>query len=261
MNKAVAFAGGMGVGAGMMYFLDPDRGRRRRALIKDKAVSTVRDLDDDIRTAARNLKNRATGIVAEARSLVSREQIPDRILQARVESKLGRLSSHPHAISVTADDGEITLNGAALSDEVERVVRGISGMRGVVHVRNRLEVHTRSESIPQLQGGRRRRIRSRDCFRIRCRILCRIRCKCRLRRPHPRRRIRTSRGLRPAFYSSSRPSSLLLAWSLLTVSFLCSSISACPTSWRCRCSWEQRSSSSDVERGQPIGARLSWAWR
>ena len=156
MNKAVAFAGGMGVGAGMMYFLDPDRGRRRRALIKDKAVSTVRDLDDDIRTAARNLKNRATGIVAEARSLVSREQIPDRILQARVESKLGRLSSHPHAISVTADDGEITLNGAALSDEVERVVRGISGMRGVVHVRNRLEVHTRSESIPQLQGGRRR---------------------------------------------------------------------------------------------------------
>lgn len=156
MNKTIAFASGMGVGAGMMYFLDPDRGRRRRALVKDKAVSTVRDLDDDIRTAARDVKNRATGIVAEARSLFSREEIPDRILQARVESKLGRLSSHPHAISVTADDGEITLDGAVLSDEVEDVVRGVSGMRGVVHVRNRLEVHTKSESIPTLQGGRRR---------------------------------------------------------------------------------------------------------
>jgi len=64
MNKAIAFASGMGVGGGLMYFLDPDRGSRRRALVKDKTVSTVHDVKDAIGGAACDVKNRATGIAA-----------------------------------------------------------------------------------------------------------------------------------------------------------------------------------------------------
>lgn len=156
MNKAVAFTSGIGLGSGLMYFFDPDRGRRRRALVRDKTTGVVRDTSDVIRKASLDIKNRAKGIVAEARSLVTRQEIPDDILQARVQTKLGRLVSHPHAVEVTADDGEITLRGAVLASEVEQLVRGISSMRGVVGVRNRLEVHQRAEDVPALQGGRRR---------------------------------------------------------------------------------------------------------
>ncbi len=38
-GKTIALLSGIGVGAALMYVLDPDRGRRRRALARDKAVS------------------------------------------------------------------------------------------------------------------------------------------------------------------------------------------------------------------------------
>ena len=38
MNKAAMILTGMGVGAGLMYILDPDRGRRRRTHARDRAA-------------------------------------------------------------------------------------------------------------------------------------------------------------------------------------------------------------------------------
>jgi hypothetical protein len=37
----LTFIGGMGVGASLMYMLDPDRGSRRRALVRDKIISAA----------------------------------------------------------------------------------------------------------------------------------------------------------------------------------------------------------------------------
>lgn len=36
----------LGLGAGMMYFFDPEQGNRRRALVRDKANSLVNNVDD-----------------------------------------------------------------------------------------------------------------------------------------------------------------------------------------------------------------------
>ena len=36
MNNKTAIVGAVGIGAALMYFLDPDRGKRRRALVRDK---------------------------------------------------------------------------------------------------------------------------------------------------------------------------------------------------------------------------------
>ena len=41
-KPAAALLGGIGIGAALMYLLDPDRGRRRRALVRDKAVHFAR---------------------------------------------------------------------------------------------------------------------------------------------------------------------------------------------------------------------------
>jgi hypothetical protein len=59
---------GMAAGAALMYFLDPDRGRRRRALLRDQAVGLSNDLGDAATGTARDLRNRAQGLVAEAGS-------------------------------------------------------------------------------------------------------------------------------------------------------------------------------------------------
>jgi len=58
MKKATAILGAFGVGTGMMYFLDPDRGRRRRRLVRDKSLSAVKHIDDAIAKTSCDLSNR-----------------------------------------------------------------------------------------------------------------------------------------------------------------------------------------------------------
>jgi len=93
---------GAGVGAGCMYLVDPDRGRSRRALLRDKTRAAYREVRTSVETAQADLANRARGLVANAKSFVQHEAVDDDQLTARVRAKVGRLVSHPHAIAVTA---------------------------------------------------------------------------------------------------------------------------------------------------------------
>jgi uncharacterized membrane protein len=65
MEKTLAFFGGLGLGAGLMYLFDPDRGRRRRALVRDQGVHAAHEAQDALRTAGRDVRNRARGLAAE----------------------------------------------------------------------------------------------------------------------------------------------------------------------------------------------------
>ena len=58
--------GGVALGAGLMYILDPDRGRSRRAYTRDKVTSAVNKTGQVISNKSRDLRNRAHGIVAES---------------------------------------------------------------------------------------------------------------------------------------------------------------------------------------------------
>ena len=147
------FIGGVGVGVGLMYMLDPDRGRRRRALVRDKMASVAGSVPDAVASTARDLRNRARGVAAGAKSLFTSDEAPDEVVVERVRSKIGRVVSHPHAVRVAAEQGLVVLSGPVLADEVDDLLSCVSSVRGVVRVENQLEVHERAGDVPGLQGG------------------------------------------------------------------------------------------------------------
>ncbi len=143
---------GATVGSAVMFLLDPNGGRRRRALMRDKVVRATRKTRDGLDATARDLTNRAGGITAAARGRWSDDQIADERLVARVRAKLGRVCSHPHALEVIAPGGNVTLRGPVLAAEVNDIVAVVAAVRGVASVSNELDVHESAEGIPALQG-------------------------------------------------------------------------------------------------------------
>jgi uncharacterized membrane protein len=147
---------GLGLGAGLMYVLDPDRGRRRRAIARDKMVRQLHRTGNGMEIAARDLAHRAQGVAARTKRKVFERPVDDAVLVARVRARLGRLVSHPHAIEVTSDQQGVTLRGLILSDEVDRLMEGLKDVPGIKECRNQLKVYERDEKIPSLQGGKQR---------------------------------------------------------------------------------------------------------
>ena len=147
--------GTLGVGATLMYFLDPDRGRRRRALLRDQLVHAGRRLREARRITTVDVANRSNGIWAEASRWFREEPAAtDRELTERVRSKLGRVVSHPHAIEVTVRDGHVTLSGPILMDEVQPLISCVQRVEGVRGVGDRLSAYAEAGRISALQGGR-----------------------------------------------------------------------------------------------------------
>src|SRR5262249_48452261 len=103
MNVTLSLVSGASLGAGLMYFLDPDRGRRRRALMRDKGGRWSRRTRAFADSTTRDMQNRAKGMGAAVTSWIRpTPPVPDRILAERVRAKLGQFSRHPSAIDVHA---------------------------------------------------------------------------------------------------------------------------------------------------------------
>jgi osmotically-inducible protein OsmY len=155
VNNQANFVSGMMVGATLMYLLDPARGKRRRALLRDQVVHGAHGLEDvGERFAGRSqdLRNRAYGAVAETRARLRREDVDDSVLEARVRAEIGRAVSNPGAIQVEARDGRVTLSGPVLEQEVEQLLSRTASVRGVDDVESRLDAHADAEESPGVQG-------------------------------------------------------------------------------------------------------------
>jgi gas vesicle protein len=144
---------GVGVGAAIAYMLDPNRGRRRRALVADQVRRASGKTRDAIDATMRDMTNRAVGIAAAARGRLANDDVDDATVIERVRAKLGRVCSHPRAIDVEVDDGNVTLRGPLLKSELDTVLGGVAAVRGVRSVNNELEQHVSAEGVPSLQGS------------------------------------------------------------------------------------------------------------
>ena len=141
----------LGVGAGLMYFLDPQHGTRRRTMVIDKANRFVNNMDESIDIAVEDARNRARGVLSEMTARLSDQGAPDWILEERVRSNLGRLARHTRALDIRADVGRIYLSGPVLREDEDAVVKAALRTRGVHGVENQLQVFDDPQDIPALQ--------------------------------------------------------------------------------------------------------------
>ena len=145
--KGMLMLGCTGLGAGMMYALDPRLGRRRRALARDKAQAYWRRTGKFIRQTARDTRQRIYGLLAETRTQLRGADVPeDAVLVARVRAQIGHMVSQAGAVDVTAHQGRVTLSGSITAHEVEKLLSAVASVTGVTAVVNRLEVNQATAS-------------------------------------------------------------------------------------------------------------------
>ena len=143
---AAGAAGALG-----MYFLDPDRGRGRRSLARDRLAGSMRR---GFRTLGRTGRGAAAGTHALAQQARHRQPeewaVPnDATLAQRVQSELFRDPDLPkERITINAEAGIVVLRGELERPEQIRAVEdAVSRMAGVRGVRNLL--HLPGTPVPE----------------------------------------------------------------------------------------------------------------
>lgn len=147
--------GTMAALAALMYFIDPQSGRRRRARVRDRFSRTQRivsrDIPRKVEKRGRFFQGVVTGIQHNAGELIHREQMPppdNETLVARVRSQVlrdGELKAGE--INIEAYEGCVTLRGQLDDDSaIRHIVSATRHVSGVREVRNYL--HTPGADPP-----------------------------------------------------------------------------------------------------------------
>jgi hypothetical protein len=146
---------GAGLGAGLMYLLDPQGGRGRRAVARDKSLSTLKKGGTAAAKTSRHLGNKTKGLVSQAGSKLRREADAGGALLKKVQKKVRGAVSHPHAIESAVEDGRVILRGLVLSSELAGLLAVIETVEGALGVDNQLQVHESAEDIAAYRNGKR----------------------------------------------------------------------------------------------------------
>jgi uncharacterized membrane protein len=152
-DRALTFIGGLAVGTGIAYAFDPQMGRRRRSLVRDRAIHARHAASDVVDKGLRDLSHRARGLLVRARSVARHDDVIDEVLVERVRANIGRVVTHPGSIEVMVENGRVRLAGPVLARELDGLVRCVRRVPGVRDVEHRLEAHPSAENVPGLQGA------------------------------------------------------------------------------------------------------------
>ena len=137
MNKPMTALGAAAAGALAMYYLDPDLGERRRALLAD----LVRNGLPPERRAANRIGRRPFPRIAKS------DPGSDADLRGRVQARLGRVVSHPGAIRIDVDQGVVRLSGRVLAKERDGLLAQVREVPGVRELVNAMTAHDRPGEI------------------------------------------------------------------------------------------------------------------
>ncbi|HEY1276762.1 MAG TPA: BON domain-containing protein [Thermoleophilaceae bacterium] len=150
--KVFTLLTGAAVGAAAVWFLDPDNGKQRQAVARDKAMKYARSGKDQAVQKADYAAGVAKGAAASAAPGTSRpdagERLNDPALARKVESEIFRSEDAPKGqVSVNVQDGVVFLRGE-VDDEgtIEQLATGAEQVEGVRKVENLL--HTPGAEAP-----------------------------------------------------------------------------------------------------------------
>jgi hypothetical protein len=125
-------------GATLAYMLDPDRGRRRRVMARERFAATLRRGGRRTRRLGRRLGADAYGVKQKVTHLRPEDSGPtdDVTLTRRVESELFRDPDLPKGrINISAQNGVVVLRGALERpdqiNDLETRVRKVHGVHAV----------------------------------------------------------------------------------------------------------------------------------
>ncbi len=143
MSRLTSFVFGAGFGAALVYFLDPNSGRRRRALAQDKATKYAHQSTETVQSAAQAATSQAQGVASRVQSAATGgDSAPDDdvTLTRKVESEIFRPADAPKdSVSVNVQHGVVELRGEVKRPEqVNALGEAAARVAGVKDVHNLL---------------------------------------------------------------------------------------------------------------------------
>jgi hypothetical protein len=138
-------AGSSLAGAALMYFLDAERGRRRRNMFRDRLLARLRRLGRSLMSIWRGAAAETYGVSHRIVHLVPRAtEVPDdETLCQRVESQLFRDRHIPKGnLNINCEHGMVILRGELDTPaEIVRLEKRVARVPGVRGVQNLLHPH------------------------------------------------------------------------------------------------------------------------
>lgn len=142
-GRIAAFVVGSSAGAAAEYLLDPQDGKRRRHMLRDRAAAKLRSGRREAERRAHQMAGKAQGVVADA-TTPGRDssELNDPALEAKVESELLRPADVGRSsINVNVAEGRVQLRGELdsreqIEDLIKRAERidGVSGVDNLLHL-------------------------------------------------------------------------------------------------------------------------------
>jgi len=131
---------GAAVGATIMYFADPSRGKARRVDLWQRAMRATRRGGHVLTKHAEDLLNRAKGAIARANAALGPPEgyANDKATEERVRSWLSHVTQHTAAIQTEVAGGVVTLRGTVPRPTHRHVVDEVLTVPGVTGVRDHL---------------------------------------------------------------------------------------------------------------------------
>jgi hypothetical protein len=138
----------LAAGFGLMYLMDPQQGRRRRHVARDKTMKWLREIGDMSRKTGRHWANKSRGYAHEARSaaagltggMLGGEPGSGQSLAGRIRAKISSLRGGQN-VNVDCDDcGRVTLGGDCAPEDATILLAEVRSVPGVDSIDNRLNV-------------------------------------------------------------------------------------------------------------------------